>query len=363
MMKPQKLTEGSSIYLDIIRSISVQLVVIGHGINYCSIGKYFKPPYFPYMQNVAVIIFFILSGFLISNSVFYQLATNKDYSFRSYLIDRFSRIYSAFIPALIFVIVVDYFSIQTTVDSAYIYSDAFNLKTFFGNIFMLQDYPVFGLFDIKITSFGSARPLWTLAIEWWIYLWFGYLMINILKEKKRSILSLLFFVFLCIVPAFNLFTGRGNALTIFWLFGVLIVLGYEKYKTFTLSTYMKFLLIAIFLILGAIRVAIIKHEYDIVFAFCLASALVIGMELCSTIDVNKNVASVIRFIANYSYTLYLIHYSIFDYLVIHYKETTNPYFLFLLSFIISNLLSLIIGYYTETKLTKFVKSKLKAKFT
>ena len=218
-MKSKQLTEGSSLFLDLIRAISVQLVVVGHGISFCAIAKYLQPPYFPYIQNIAVVIFFILSGYLISNSIFYKLLTDKNYSFRSYFIDRFSRIYPAFIPALLFVLVLDYIS-KSISPQAYSYTDAFDIKTFLGNIFMLQDFPFLKHISFPITSFGSARPLWTLAIEWWIYLWFGMLIIKIFKAKP-SIITIVCFLFLCIVPLYNLISGRGNGLTLFWLFGLL----------------------------------------------------------------------------------------------------------------------------------------------
>jgi peptidoglycan/LPS O-acetylase OafA/YrhL len=83
-----------------------------------------------------------------------------------------------------------------------------------GNIFMLQDYPGF-LFlpDFSISSFGSARPFWTLAIEWWIYLSFGYLILVFLKKDKLSLLNILILLFFSVVPVFNLIIGRGNGLT------------------------------------------------------------------------------------------------------------------------------------------------------
>ena len=360
-MKAKQLTEGSSLFLDLIRAISVQLVVVGHGIGFCSIAFLLRPPYLPLMQNVAVVIFFILSGYLISNSISYKIATDKNYSFRYYFIDRFSRIYSAFIPALLFILVIDFIS-KSLSPYTYLYSDAFNTKTLIGNVFMFQDFPFLKYINYRITSFGSGRPLWTLAIEWWIYLWFGVLMIKIIKNKP-SLLTLACFGFLCIVPAYNLFTGRGHGLTMFWLFGVLIGIVYDKYKTIRLSNVSKTVILLFVLGLAGLRVIMTMEEYDPIFAFLLAGSLLIGMDLCSKIKANKQVATIIRLVANYSYTLYLIHFSIFDFIITHYKGNTDPHLLFLIGFLGSNILALAIGYFTETKLTKFVKQKLKARCT
>lgn len=359
-MKAKQLTEGSSLFLDLIRAISVQMVVIGHGIGFCSIAMFLSPPYFPFMQNIAVVIFFILSGYLISNSISYKISTDNNYSFGHYFIDRFSRIYSAFIPALLFIFVIDFVS-KSISPETYLYTDAFNGKTFLGNLFMIQDFPFLKYIHFRITSFGSGRPLWTLAIEWWIYLWFGVLMIKIIK-KKPSLFTLACFCFLCIVPAYNLFTGRGHGLTMFWLFGVLIGIVYDKYKTIQISSISKIVILIVVLGLAGLRVVMTMEEYDPVFAFLLAGTLLIGMDLCSKIKSSKQAATTIRLVANYSYTLYLIHYCIFDFIITHFKDKTDPYQLFLIGFICSNILALSIGYFTETKLTKFVKQKLKARF-
>ena len=51
------------------------------------------------MQNIAVLIFFILSGFLITYSTLRKKTFARNYSIFNYFIDRFTRIYVAFIPA------------------------------------------------------------------------------------------------------------------------------------------------------------------------------------------------------------------------------------------------------------------------
>ena len=67
-MKEYKLKEGSSVILDFIRGASAQVVVIGHGISFFGIFTFLHEPNFPWMQNIAVLIFFLLSGFLIPYS-------------------------------------------------------------------------------------------------------------------------------------------------------------------------------------------------------------------------------------------------------------------------------------------------------
>ncbi|MGB1307441.1 MAG: acyltransferase family protein [Oceanihabitans sp.] len=188
-MSKFKLSYSSSVYLDIIRAVSSQLVVVGHAISFLAIFPLIQPPKFPYIQNIAVLVFFILSGFLISYSIFRK----DNYSFKEYFIDRFSRIYAGLIPSILVVFIIDYVNIKLNPEG-YNYYNAFNIKTFIGNLFMLEDFPGQVLVTNQpITSFGSGRTLWTLAVEWWLYMAFGYFIIKIWRKKKFKFQTILVF--------------------------------------------------------------------------------------------------------------------------------------------------------------------------
>ncbi|MHA2304947.1 MAG: hypothetical protein ACXACU_06090, partial [Candidatus Hodarchaeales archaeon] len=64
------LSENSSVCMNLIRTIASQMVIIGHGISFLNIAQCLSFPNMPYMQNIAVVIFFIMSGFLISFNVY-----------------------------------------------------------------------------------------------------------------------------------------------------------------------------------------------------------------------------------------------------------------------------------------------------
>ena len=367
-------------YLDLLRSISAQLVVVGHGISFCNIFIYLQKPHFPWIQNIAVLIFFLLSGFLISYSITNRLAREENYSFGLYFIDRFSRIYTAFLPAILLVFIVDSICIAIAPEQ-YEFTEAFNLKTVIGNIFMLQDYPVFKFMsgnvailqdfsfykafesNFSITSFGSARPFWTLAIEWWIYIWFGYFILKIMRYKGLSAINIFIFLFLSIVPGYNIIAGRGHGLTTFWLFGVLIFLLFQKRQRINVSNYHKAFIIIFLLILACIRISIVMNGFDPIFAFLIAGCLFISIDLFSGIEVSKTATKIIRFSANYSYTLYLIHYSIYILLVKIFSDDIDPYILFSFGFMASNLIAAIVGYFTEMKATKLIRNKLRTYYS
>ena len=170
-----KLKKEVSVFLDLIRGISAQLVLIGHLLSFYKVEGFEMDKGRFVMQNFGVVVFFILSGFLIMHSV---SSKKGNYGFSDFFVDRFSRIFIAFIPALFFILLCDVGTFYF--DKAFIYRDADSVKNFVGNIFMLQDHPVFNYGisrinpEFNISAFGSGRPLWSVAVEWWIYMFFGF---------------------------------------------------------------------------------------------------------------------------------------------------------------------------------------------
>lgn len=186
------LTEKTSLYLDFSRFVLSQLVLIGHAASFFGVMDFFGPPIFPWVQSIAVVGFFWLSGFLICYSTIRKL-NRPEYGFGVFFLERFSRIYSAFIPALLFVICIDgLFQIMKPGVYGFYKSYAFDVAL--GNILMLFKFPVQIL---QYPMFGSASAWWTLGIEWWLYMAFGWLL---LKDRDVLYYVGLFFYhwFLCV---------------------------------------------------------------------------------------------------------------------------------------------------------------------
>src|SRR4051794_34562176 len=100
-----ELNPAQKTYLDFVRALAAQLVLFGHAAHYFLPNSVFVRGA-GIMQSVGVNIFFLISGFLISHSVFMK-RSDPSYGFGSYVADRFCRIYSAFLPALVLVAIVD----------------------------------------------------------------------------------------------------------------------------------------------------------------------------------------------------------------------------------------------------------------
>lgn len=344
-----RLGETSSLALHLVRGVSAQMVVIGHGMSLFEL----RP--LPFIQASAVLIFFLLSGFVIPYSTFKKVSEDKRYGFAAYVIDRFSRIFVGFIPGIFVVLLLDLLS-RVVFPDQYRYGDAFDVRTFLGNLLMLQDWPALGKLGslarssaFGISCFGSGRPFWTVAVEWWIYLGFGWIAFAGLRsfEAVKRPGFWLVCIPLLIVPLHNLIGGLGNGLTLVWLLGLgvyaLISRGYFKIeKASGLSV------AALFSALALFRIYETRVAYDMAFALLLASSFYFGVSALQSSDTQLPglVRRAITSVADYSYTIYLVHYSVLDFLV-HLRGRHSDLSLLVAGFVLSNAFSLVLFHMCE----------------
>ena len=130
-----------------------------------------------------VVIFFVLSGFWISRSVLGRIGTARFW--RGYLIDRLSRLLIVLAPALLLGGVLDWIGAMElglplyggasgshSITGPVI--DQLTPQVLFGNLTFLQ--------TIAVPTWGSNGPLWSLAYEFWFYIWFPALMLVVTRR-------------------------------------------------------------------------------------------------------------------------------------------------------------------------------------
>ena len=214
----------------------------------------------------------------------------------------------------------------------------------------------------SVTSFGSARPFWTVAVEWWMYLFFG--MLFFWKEIKiHPAIKLVLFAVISIVPFFNLIGGRGNGLTLVWFLGAGILLLLMNNNIRPVNKTWCFISGMAMFGIALLRYLAIKTEYDLVFASILGLSLLFflyGLQQTNIIRANWLKKTII-FMADYSFSLYLLHYTIIHFFVGQIGNYPKKG-LFLASLIAANLVSIIFALITEMKhkqLRKWIAAKYK----
>lgn len=343
-----KIKTSVSSMLDFIRGLASQIVVIGHGLSFLGLFSFLHYPNIPWMQNIAVVVFFLLSGFVISYVIDTKYA-NTDKGFSFFVADRFSRIYPPLIIALIVIIIIDVLS-RYYDPSTYRYAGAFNIETLIANLFMLQDFSVVSL---GYTSFASGRPLWTLAVEWWIYIFVGYALLSQHRKNNLSV-YLLIVLLLSVLPTDYLFERRGNGLFLTWMLGSLSYFIFKNRYFEKLSIFNLIFLISVFLI-SAIKHVKGTDGYGLYFSFYLSMVFLLFIELSNKINFKGAFNKISEFLASYAYTLYLIHYSIFDVLNLHFEHSVST---FLFGYFISNFIAFYLAKIGEFKISLKTRSWL-----
>ncbi len=178
----------------------------------------------------AVMIFFVLSGFLIATTILSSVASGR-WSFRSYALRRLTRLWVVLLPALLLTVILDRSAIAWLPgghlythapigESVLAFSAAQNdaPAVLIGNIAFLQ--------EILVPPFGSNSPLWSLAYEFWYYVAFPLLLFAVTGPGgwlRRALLAAL-------GVAVLVFAGRTIALYFcIWMLGAAVAFAYKSW--------------------------------------------------------------------------------------------------------------------------------------
>ncbi|HEX2847994.1 MAG TPA: acyltransferase [Chitinophagaceae bacterium] len=165
----QKLTK-----LEALRGAAAFYVMLSHTFSNCLIIGGKDLSILMDFGQEAVILFFVLSGFVIQ----YSFERSKDKSFSVFFSKRFFRIY---IP-LVIVFLTNY--ILLCFQRGGIFNPDWLELT--GNIFMLQDAEALKP-NVICSFFLGNSPLWSLSYEWWFYMLF-FLIATRYRKQASSII-------------------------------------------------------------------------------------------------------------------------------------------------------------------------------
>ena len=297
-----------SVYLDLVRFSAALLVYLWHS-NQRLLTEAILPA--SGYGHSAVIVFFVLSGYVIAFITHTRESTLADYS-----ASRISRVFSVAIPAVVVTLLLD--SVGRVLYPA-IYDYPYNqfLTRVAGSLLMANE-----VWLISITSFSNV-PYWSICYEWWYYVTFA--MVMFLPGKLG----------LVVAGATMLALGpKIILLAPVWWMGVLLY-RWRRLQDFSLATSWAMVAVSLFGIM-------LFHRFDMMGVAEDWLVSVVGSGLAHSLTFSKRfiadyllgflvlmnfagmrrVAAVngsllmaisgpVRFFANYTFTLYLLHQPLF----------------------------------------------------
>jgi peptidoglycan/LPS O-acetylase OafA/YrhL len=298
-------------WLDLVRGVSAVLVLLGHVrllmlIPYAQVNNPTIPIRVIYFVSgfgpQAVIIFFVLSGFLITQSV-----DKSNFIMRDYFIARFSRLEVVLLPALIFGYLFDYIGFNFYSDTPFYggtiaaiaridFANTLTPEVFLGNAFFLHllVYPIL----------GSNGPLWSLSFEWWFYVMAPFWFVLIFGLQKKSILSNI--SLLILISSFVAYCNYTILIYfIIWLFGsVVYYLKKREVRFVRPKMHVAISFLGLFMAMTMSRLSLINYLLGDFVIAGFASYFVLTL-----LNFNQpKERRVISFFSNISYTLYAFHF-------------------------------------------------------
>ncbi len=222
---------AASVHLDALRGIAAVGVCLSHlrdffFRDYAQLphhGRLLEAGYLATgLGHQWVVVFFVLSGYLVGGSVLRSFALDR-WSWRGYLLNRMTRLYTVLIPALVLGGLLDVSGIHLFGESGiyggrtgahelvFAVHSRLTVPVMIGNYAFLQ-----GIF---VPTFGSNGPLWSLANEFWYYIAFPLLALALWRRSPAG-MRLLHAALLAGVIAFM--RPPMALMGLIWLMGVAI---------------------------------------------------------------------------------------------------------------------------------------------
>jgi peptidoglycan/LPS O-acetylase OafA/YrhL len=319
-LQPRPLNNAASANLDVIRATAAWAVMWGHlrSLFFVRFSELEHPSlfvkilyFFTGFGHQAVVVFFVLSGFLISSSVFKSYAAGT-WSWRDYTVNRSVRLYIVLIPGLLLGLFWDLAG-SSLFASTGLYSHPLrdlspdiaqnNLTAgnFIGNLLFLQ--------TIVCPTFGSNGPLWSLANEFWYYVLFPVSFFVLVAFFRRAIWQAIFLLLLAFTVAVFLHPAKLVGFLI-WLAGCVLVISYSRLRIQTLARLIPYALISFFVFsicLFAARTGswgMLGNDLAVGVGFSLFLFGVLQM------DIGTRHSGPARTFAGFSYSLYVLHFPV-----------------------------------------------------
>jgi peptidoglycan/LPS O-acetylase OafA/YrhL len=317
-----------SVHLDTVRGLAALAVFLGHG-TYMFLGTNIReqatehlnraaaaaPAAIPadrtHLGHQAVIVFFVLSGFFVGGGAVRALRSGR-WSWKSYLLQRLTRLWVVLAPALLLGLVLDSIGVRFFLHTSPVYAKLLaatggntglgrlTATNFFGNLFFLQ--------GIRVPIFGSDAPLWSLSYEFWYYIMFPLLLIAAVSSRRIGYRA--FSIAAAIAVA--VFCGKDISLYyLIWLMGVaafLLPRSLSQTLAYRITPWVCLIFAGFNLLVVIKPFNLALSDFSTAIFFSVVLWLILHYRQPASQSLYRSAAT---HLSAMSYTLYTVHYSIF----------------------------------------------------
>lgn len=254
--------------------------------------------FFTGFAHQAVVIFFLLSGWLVGGSLLNKMGELD--AIRHYAIDRMTRLWIVLIPTFVAIVL---FGLAggTLSPSRFDFSgsNAYSMASLLGNLVGLQ--------KIVVPPFGGNFPLWSLSNETWYYVLFPLLVVLFRTTSMATRLVTL----VSVIAIARVLSVDIMVYFLLWLLGA----GFSRIRISTNAAVRLLLLFAFAIVSILFRLKgknndldLAAFGQDLVFSVSFLLFLVsIQFKLPSRSRLVERSNQIGKFFANFSFTLYVLH--------------------------------------------------------
>jgi peptidoglycan/LPS O-acetylase OafA/YrhL len=280
-----------------------------------------------------VIVFFVLSGYLVGGSVLRSFQAER-WSWRKYLLIRLTRLYVVLLPALILGGAIDWAGMHLP-GAGHIYTEpsgehallrkgqpTLTLPVLAENVLFLQNTTLPGWGGAPMVTFGSNGALWSLSNEFWYYIAFPLLVIALTGTKsplKRAC---------CGLAALVLGWLVGHLMVVLflpWLMGVAIhaipqsPFSQDWLRRLALASALAFM--GLSLVIGGLT----QSFWSDLLLGAAVSLLIWMIVRCAQAPLPSGYVWLAKRLAQSSYTLYLVHVPVLVFLKTYFNLPNGQY--------------------------------------
>jgi peptidoglycan/LPS O-acetylase OafA/YrhL len=318
-MKSLSNSEAEKSFLFTLRWLSSAIVMFGHTYSIIfhpyvdargvgSIGGFLE--YVAQFRHGAVVIFFVMSGYLVGGGV---LDAAERFDFKRFFINRFSRIYIVLAPAILLTVALDLTAYLLAPDNKiYTNADLTGTLGIGGSIFERYDFQRVAATLLSLESvigepMGSNRALWSLGIEWFFYFLFPIALFALARIRAFGSYSA---IIAALLVAFALVLAGRRGLAVYWIVWTAGAFCSQIRLSGPISRYLPWIGggVGLFFFLGhpAMHLKIDDLFIGLGVALLFVNPKVLNWRLHRSMD---------KALADFSYSLYVVHMPVLVFMV------------------------------------------------